>query len=316
MTEAPFLTAASAPGSSPHPARSRLWLATAAVIFSAACWGLATVATKGLLEEVPPFQLLGLQLGASVTFLWLCVGVLRPSFAGSDRMGGILVSGFLEPGLAYGVGVPGLALTSAANATVIGAAEPAFICALAWLLLGVRPGRAVGSVLALAIAGVLMVTLSGAEGLGEGRLSGDALVGLGTAIAALYVVMSSRLVGGMAPLSLAALQQTAGLACVLVLLAGAWGGGYEAPLSLSWPVILTAVATGVVQYALAVWFYLLGLRVLPASIAGLYLALIPVFGMMGAIFFLGESIGPLQVAGALLVIAAIGTLGLVSRPSA
>lgn len=298
------------------PRRGRVWLATLAIILSAACWGLATVATKGLLEEVPPFQLLGLQLGASVTFLWCCVGVARPSFAGLERITAVLASGMLEPGLAYALAVPGLALTTAANATVIGAAEPVFICALAWLLLGDRPSRGVSGVLALAIAGVLMVTLSGVEGLGQGRLWGDALVGLGTAVAALYVVMSSRLVGSMAPLSLAALQQSAGLACVLVLLAGAWGSGFEAPSALSWTLILTAAATGVVQYALAVWFYLLGLRMLSAPIAGLYLALIPVFGLAGAVLALGETVAPLQMVGAVLVIAAMGLLGLLRRAGA
>ncbi|QTL03186.1 DMT family transporter [Aquabacter sp. L1I39] len=314
MSEPSSLPATQAPHAL-RIARGRLWLATGAVIASAACWGLATVATKGLLETIPAFQLLALQLGGSVAFLWLCVGLLRPAGAGREEMPAILASGLLEPGLAYGLAVPGLALTSAANATVIGAAEPAFICALAWLLLGLRPGRGVAVVLGLAISGVLMVTLSDAEGLGQGRLSGDGLVGMGTAVAALYVVMSSRLLSATAPLSLAALQQTAGLGCVLCLFACTWALGYEHPVAPSWPLLLAAGATGVIQYALAVWFYLLGLRFLTPAVAGLYLALIPVFGMAGAVLVLGEVIGPIQVAGAAIVIAAIGWLGLLQRSS-
>lgn len=312
MTDEPSLPSVPAilPG-----ARVRIWLATGAVVLSAACWGLATVATKGLLDAVPPFQVLALQLAASVGFLWLCATVLRQPLPNKAHLKGILASGTLEPGLAYGVGVPGLALTSAANATVIGAAEPAFICALAWLVLGARPGRGVAGVLVLAIAGVLMVTLSGVEGLGQGRPAGDALVGLGTAFAALYVVMSSRLVGAISPLSLAAAQQTVGLACVLILLAGAWGTGFEEPASLNWELVGAAAATGIVQYALAVWFYLTGLRILPASVAGLYLALIPVFGMAGAVLILGEIIGPAQLAGAVLVIGAMIALGFLRSPS-
>lgn len=314
MSDAPSFPSAPAATSSSNGKRGRRWLATAAVILSAACWGLSTVVTKGLLDEVPPFQVLSVQLAASVSFLWLCVATLRTPLPRLHNIRGILASGVLEPGLAYGVGVPGLALTSAANATVIGAAEPAFICALAWIILGARPGRGVAAVLVLAIAGVLMVTLSGAEGLGQGGPLGDALVGLGTAFAALYVVMSSRLLGGISPLGLAAAQQTAGLACVLLLLAAAWGTGFEAPASMSFALIIITASTGIVQYALAVWFYLAGLRVLPASVAGLYLALIPVFGMTGAVLVLGEGISAVQAAGALLVIGAIAVLGLLRAP--
>lgn len=316
MTDEPSLRAVPAVRPTVNGARGRIWLATGAVIVSAACWGLATVATKGLLDEVPPFQVLALQLAASVGFLWLCLSVMRERLPDRTHLKGILASGALEPGLAYGVGVPGLALTSAANATVIGAAEPAFICALAWILLGARPGRGVAGVLVLASAGVLMVTLSGAEGLGQGRPAGDALVGLGTAFAALYVVMSSRLVGSISPLSLAATQQTAGLACVLILLVGAWGMGFEAPASLNWALVSAAAATGIIQYALAVWFYLMALRILAPSVAGLYLALIPVFGMLGAVLILGEAIGPVQMAGAVLVIGAMSALGFLRSPSA
>ncbi len=315
MNDVPSATAA--PTRAPAlPPSGRLWLATGAVILSAACWGLATVATKGLLEELPPFQVLAVQLAASVCFLWLGAAVLRAPIPDMACLRGIAASGLLEPGLAYGVGVPGLALTSAANATVIGAAEPAFICALAWIVLGTRPGREVAAVLVFALAGVLMVTLSGAEGLGQGRPLGDAMVGLGTAFAALYVVMSSRLLGAIPPLSLAASQQTVGLACVLGLLGVAWSSGYETPVSMRWGLVLATMATGIVQYGLAVWFYLWGLRVLPAPVAGLYLALIPVFGMVGAVLVLRETVSGIQAVGAILVIGAIAALGFLRAPSA
>lgn len=59
------------------------------------------------------------------------------------------------------------------------------------------------------------------------------------------------------------------------------------------------------QYALAIWLYLLGMKTLPAGIASLFLALIPVFGVAGAMVFLGETLAPLQWGGCALVIGAV-----------
>ena len=294
-----------------------------AIVCSAACWGLATVATKGALETLPPFFILAVQLTASVSFLWTAVCLSGASLRGV-RGGGIALSGLLEPGLAYGVGVPGLALTSAANASVISTVEPALICAIAWLLLRDRPSRTVAAALVLAMAGVALVTVSGAEAnwatdgsaSAGGHLAGDALILLGTLFAALYVVVSSRLVGHLAPLPLAALQQSVGLAFALVLLLGVWTLGIETlPQTLPLETLLLVAGSGIVQYALAVWLYLTGLSVLPPAVAGLFLTLIPVFGVSGAMIFLGEAVAPLQWVGGGLVILAVSAVIRGRRPA-
>jgi drug/metabolite transporter (DMT)-like permease len=58
----------------------------------------------------------------------------------------------------------------------------------------------------------------------------------------------------------------------------------------------------VIQYALAFWLYMVGLKGIPAGMAGLFLTTTPIFGIIGGIIFLGEQIGLLQIAGAGLVI--------------
>lgn len=65
------------------------------------------------------------------------------------------------------------------------------------------------------------------------------------------------------------------------------------------------LASGVVQYALAFWLYLIGLRVFSIGAAGLFLTLIPVFGAGGAVLFLGERLSPNELAGCGIVIAAV-----------
>jgi drug/metabolite transporter (DMT)-like permease len=281
-------------------------LAIAAMVLSAACWGCATVMTKGALDQVPPFTLLALQLASGVTFLWVAAAVMRTTIVLEPGTGRAAATGLLEPGLSYGLGVPGLALTTAANASIIGAAEPALIILVAWAFFRHRPSGRLALAVLIAMIGIILVTLSDLDSPGHGDLRGDLLVLLGTAFAALYVVSSSRFVTQIAPLPLAALQQSVGLAAALVLLAGALLiGGERLPVAISPDMLLLAAASGIVQYALAFWLYLIGLKVLSPGVAGLFLALIPVFGIGGAAVFLGESLMVLQGAGVVLVIVAV-----------
>ncbi len=288
------------------PARHRA-MAIGALVLSAACWGMATVMSKGALERVPPFTLLALQLAASSAFLWTAVAVTRTPVRLGPHGRAILASGLLEPGLAYAVALPGLALTRASDASIISAAEPAFICALIWMATRTRPRTGVLLALGLATVGVLLVIVAPSPVLAAAhRGLGNLLVLAGTAIAALYVVVSGRLVGMLAPLPLAALQQSAGLGSAVGLLCVGVATGAEAlPAALPPPVLALAALSGVVQYALAVWFYLVGLKRIPAETAGLFLALIPVFGIVGAALFLGEAPNARQLAGAFLVAAAV-----------
>jgi drug/metabolite transporter (DMT)-like permease len=288
-----------------RPAHRGLALAVAGMVASAACWGLAMVMTKGALAQVPPFTLLAIQLGASVGFLW-AAAVTGARIPLGRRARRAAATGLLEPGLAYGVGVPGVALTTASNASVIGPAESAFILPLAWLLFGHRPGIRLALAILTAMAGVTLISLSDPGDLALGHAAGDLLVLAGTLFAAFYVVASSRLVGEFAPLPLAALQQTVGPGFALLLPAATLLLGWERPPAAIAPAaLLLAVDSGVVQYALAIWLYLLGMKTLPAGIAGLFLALIPVFGVASAMVFLGETLAPLQWGGCALVIGAV-----------
>jgi drug/metabolite transporter (DMT)-like permease len=218
-------------------------------------------------------------------------------------------TGLIEPGLAYAVGVPGLALTTAGNAAVIAALEPVFVLFGVWLLYGNRPGATGMGAVATAVAGVALVSLPAAGGLGAGSLPGDALVLLGTALAAVYVLASSRLAPTMPALLLTALQQTAGLILAAGLTAAALVAGWQAlPAQVDAAMLALAVAAGLIQYALAFWLYLVGLKGLPPGLAGVFLTLTPVFGVMGGVLFLGETVAASQMAGIALVILSLGVL--------
>lgn len=282
--------------------------AVAAAVLSAACWGSATVMSKGLLAVLPPLTLLVVQLLASIAFLWIAVLCLRLRVQLDRPARRASLSGLLEPGLSYCVGIAGLALTTASNASLIGTTEPLFILLLAWLLLRERIGGGVVGLALLASLGLGLVVLPDIRnGGGEGSSLGDALVVLGTLFAALYVIATRKLVMTLDPLPLSALQQSVGLLWTLGVLALALAVGAvnlglrDIPLE----VLLFAAFSGIVQYALAFWFYLFALRRLPASVAAFYLTLIPVFGVGAAYLFLGETLTGVQWLGAALIVVSV-----------
>ena len=299
-------TAALNAGRSPALGRA---MAIAALVGSAASWGLATVMTKATLATLPAFTLLAIQLTGSVSCLWIAVLLLRKPVRldrGSRRAA---LSGLLEPGFAYAVTIPGLSLTSAATTSMIGAVEPVLVCGVAWLILRERPRPAVLAAILGAAVGAALVTFSGPSSAeASAPLLGNLLVLAGTLFAAIYVVLSSRLLAHTPALALVALQQSVGLIFALVLSAAALSSGWEhVPATLSLPALLFALGSGVAQYALPFWLYLTGLTVLRTSTSALFLALIPVFGAGGAVFFLGEAIYPQQLLGCAVVVIAVAT---------
>jgi drug/metabolite transporter (DMT)-like permease len=277
-----------------------------ALVLAAACWGGATVITKHVLTDVPPLTLLVLQLTVSVVFLWAIVlvqGLRLPQRSDIVRLGGI---GILNPGLAYTFGLLGLTYTTASMGTPLWAAEPILILGLAWLILREHLTRTLVAFSLLAITGVVLV--AGIDvGLEQtSLLLGNGLILTGVACCALYTVLTRRMVTNLDRLLIVVLQQTLALAWALAIWPLEWarGGAVSlttiSPASWGW-----AALSGVLYYALAFWCYIIGLKQMPASMVGLFLNLIPIFGVAGAYLFLGERLTLMQAIGGALILLAV-----------
>lgn len=277
------------------------------MIGSAAAWAGGLVATKHALDvaDTSASSLLVLQLVASIAALALGCVVTGSSPRGAWRSGWV---GLLEPGLAYQLALAGLALTSAASASILGSLEPAVVPLVAWVLLRERPTAPLLAVVGGATVGATLVSLSPSTG---GRsLAGDLLVVASVVTAALYVVIASRRAADVAPLPTALGQQTWALGLVAVVaLGGAVVAGTGELPPLRTDVLLWASGSGVLGYAVPFWLYLSALRVMPVARAATYLTLIPVFGVALSVALLGETMTGIQVVGAAVVVAslALGT---------
>lgn len=288
----------------------------AVMVLSAGCWGLGTVMSKGALEQFPPLTLLNLQLIASVVFLWSMVALncFHKSFRRFEvsqskplltwKTMTFALSGLLEPGLAYTLGHLGLSMTTASNTTLISTAEPVVITGLAVLLLKERVGILLLMLSMTTIAGVFL-TIGFDPQLSYDSLIGDSFIALGTCCAALYVILSRRGVERIDPLPLAALQQSAGLGWIMLMWLVLEQHENIQFASISPMVWGLVIVSGIMQFSLAFWLYLIALLGIPASLAAQFLTLIPIFGVCGAYVFLGERLTMIQGLGMVLIVSAV-----------
>ncbi|ABE37781.1 protein of unknown function DUF6, transmembrane [Rhodopseudomonas palustris BisB5] len=263
--------------------------------------------SRDLLNTVPPSQLLVIQLTASVAAL---AGLALPNMPWRYRSRGMLRAsaiGILEPGLTYSIGLIGLSLTTAGSASIIGATEPIMIVLIAWLFLSQRPSPRLAVCIVIAVIGLLMVSGETLFRPGQGNALGDGLIVLATVSAASYVVLSAKVAAHFPAATLAMAQQLAGLAFVFAVFVVVQAFGLERPIlaELSLSIVAYAAVSGIIQYAIAFWLYLIGLRYLTPGAAGLWLTLVPVFGIFGAFVWLDEIPTPVMLAGAALIIGAV-----------
>jgi drug/metabolite transporter (DMT)-like permease len=284
---------------------------TISLVLASAFWGVATVISKKLLASVPPIPFLIVQLAPSVSLLWVLVLVGGVQQVQKRGLLPLALLGWLNPGLSYTLSMLGLTRTTASVATLLWAAEPALIIAIALPVLREQLTFRLIVTTVMAACGVFLVT-GLAEGLpAAGNGYGDALILGGVLCCALYTVLSRKISSGTDVLFTVALQQSAGLVWVVVL----WpfelrGAGDEHLLSLPWSEWIGVAVSGLMYYTAAFWFYLTGLRSVPATIAGGFLNLIPVFGIAAAYMLLGERLTFSQWAGAAVIVLAVLALSI------
>lgn len=286
-------------------------------ILAALCWGVATVMSKSVLDSFSPVFLLVVQLIASVVSLWAFIlirqlPIPRLAFADVAKFASL---GLLEPGLAYLLGLTGLAETDASSATLIQATEAIMIIIVSALLF--RERTTIQFILwsVMAVGGLLIALGAFSGNDGDSRsFVGNALIFAGTMAAALYVVLSSRFATRIDPIYIVAWQQTVALGFALLLLPveSMLYPEIQATAMATIPldIWLLAAISGIVQYALAFSLYISALRMISVNYAGSFLNLVPLFGLTSAFVFLHEKLSLLQLIGAAITVIAVTYINL------
>jgi len=279
------------------------------MVLAAACWGFATVMSKGVLAYIPPLTLLVVQLTASIASLWTVIFAGRVKIHLGRRILVPALFGLLEPGLDHTLSLIGLTWTTASMSTLIWDIEPIIIIGLALVILREHVTWPLLTFSVIAISGVVLVAGVSTNMQGNGVLFGNLLVLAGVFCCSLYTVLTRRVVSTLDTLPLVALQQTVAWVWALAIWPTELLHGAIQNLStvnaVGWG---WAALSGIVYYASAYLFYISGLKKTPASFAGFYFNLIPIFGVTGAYLFLGERLVALQWLGAVLILFSVGSI--------
>jgi probable blue pigment (indigoidine) exporter len=292
----------STPSVRPSTARG----AVAALTAAAACWGIGTVVSKQVVDDIAPLSLLAVQLMVSCLFLLTIATVRRERFVWAPPMRRLAALGVLNPGLAYAIGLVGLTSITASMYVVLWATEPVLILLLAAIVLREHVPAARAIAVVGAVLGVLLVVYQPGT---AGAATGVTLTLLSVGVCALYTVMTRRWMLDDTSLAVVLAQQAAALVFAVALasvveMGGGAGWDLAAVGASTW---IGAGVSGILYYGLGFWFYLAGLRHVPASYAGAFLPLIPLFGIAAG-FLVGERLEAWQWVGAIVVVIATGAV--------
>lgn len=303
----------------------RVWWAPVALAVASSCWGISVPLSKKAVDVLPPATLLSLQLLVSIIVLWAALLLRRqPALETSPpitrrNLYHACLSGVLQPGTTFLLVTVGLLLTSANEVALLDAIEPIIIMAMAAVLLKERISNIQYICALSALLGAVLVMLPQVDmaAVSLRGLIGDLLVLTGLFIAALYVILSRRLISSYDGLHLAAVQQSAAWVFSLVALIVAYLFGIQPiPITaMTGEIILVVILSGLLQFALPFWLYLLALRHVRASVTALFLPLIPLSGVITAYFLLDETLTAGQWLGALLIIFAVLGSSLLNKGS-
>jgi drug/metabolite transporter (DMT)-like permease len=279
---------------------SRLALAVAAGVVVALLYGGQFVISRWSIQRTLSMWDLAALRFAPAGLLLLPV-LLRHGVAGAAGIGwGRAVALAIAAGAPYTLILyGGLALAPAADgAVIITGATPVISAALVWLWFGERPWPARLGGLALVVAGLVLVGWPGiAGGAAERTWLGDLLFAVDAVLWGLYTVLARR--WHVDPLRATAVVWTlAAAAYVPIYLAVAGPRLLAAPRG---EVLFQALYQGVGVAIVALALYSWAIRVLGASVASLFMPLVPVFGTLLAIPVLGETPAGIQLVGILAV---------------
>jgi O-acetylserine/cysteine efflux transporter len=268
-----------------------------ALVVAAGLWGVAVSGTKYALGGFDPLTLLSIELLAGAGVLWAALLIRGYRPPGSWWLPALL--GLLEPALAYLGDTFGLSLTSAVHGAVINGLESGLVVLLAAVLLRETVTRPAILAIVLALGGL---TVLAGPGTGGGTVAGDLLVAGGVLSASLYTIVAKRFDDGSDALSLTAWQFTvAALVSLLVTVTRWTAGSGTGTVSAAPRFWLAAVLVGAGGFGISFLLFNMAIVRVDAGRAAVVLNLIPVFGVVSAVVFLGEGVTRRDSLGAILI---------------
>lgn len=271
----------------------------AAVAAAIITWGFVSPLVKYASLSGPALAFYRLWLGAIVLLLVIRIG--------RTPLHREIWKWALPAGVVFGTNmvlfVVSVKMTTVANATLIGALQPAIVLLVAGPWFGEVVTRRQIACVALAIVGVAVVIV-GSAGAPEWNPAGDALAMLSVLAFTAYFLISKQ---ARATVGTLEYMTVVHLAAALV----------ATPIALAHPgalvsfdpvdvliVLFFALVSGTAGQFVISWAH----RYVDVSLSSLMMLGVPVVAAITAWLLLGESLGSVQIAGGLITLAAIGAM--------
>jgi len=284
------------------------------ILFAVVVWGSSFIATKVVIQELPPVTVVWLRFAMGVLILGGAV-VLRQQWQMPrwKDLGYFLLLGFLGITFHQWLQSNGLVTAQASTTAWIVATMPAFIALLGWLALKEQMGAIRWLGILLAAAGVLLVITQGdlaSLGMGRFRSAGNMLILISAPNWAVFSVLSRPGLQKHPPARMMFYVMSLGWLLTTVLcFAGPGVSGVSQLTVRGW---LALGFLGIFCSGFAYIFWYDALESLPASQVGAFLYIEPLVGVLAAAVILGEPLIWASIAGGTIILLGVW---LVNRPA-
>jgi len=270
-------------------------------------WSGNWIVGRGLHADIPPMAMTFFRWLFAILilapFAWRHVKHDWPILRAHWRI--LVVLGAIGVGTHNSLAYLGLNYTTATNGVILNSFIPVMIVTMSWLFLREKllPVQLAG--VAISLAGVLTILSEGhLQALLGFRLNiGDIFIILSMAMWSVYTLMLRRRPAGLNVMSFLWVVAIIGNACVLPLWLGEMALGHF--VAWSWTNVAALLAVALFSSVLAYLFWNRGVEEVGANIAGLFVHLMPVFGIVLAWLFLSEELAPYHVMGIVLILSGI-----------
>lgn len=285
--------------------RNRRLAAEGALVLAALFYGITFPLVRDALRDITPFAyLVGRFTVAVLCVAPFAVGAFRAASTSDRRLllrAGLLAGAFLFAG--YATQTVGLQYTSASTSAFITGLNVVFVPVIVAVMQRRLPSPAVGTGIALAVAGLYLLTGTDVQ-LGRG----DLLTLAGALLFAFHIVAIGSYVNRV-PQSSFTTMQLAVVAALCIPPAGAQGVGTVTAFAI-FAIVFTGIACSAIALPLQLW----GQRQIAPTRAALILLSEPVFAAVAS-YVNGERLDTTQVVGAAVILVGIAVSELAPRGS-
>ncbi|WP_253943948.1 DMT family transporter [Nocardioides marmotae] len=285
--------ASAAPAARPTPDRRTSLLAAGALLAMTACWGSTFFLIKDLLDRVPTLDFLAVRFAIAGVVMVLVAPRAVQRLSPESRRHALVLGGVY--GLAQILQTSGLAHTAASVSGFITGMYVVLTPVLAALLLRTRTTRTTWAAVALATAGLGVLTLDGvAVGFGE------AITLVSAVLYALHIVGLGAWSNAREALGMSIVQLL--VIAVVCLVATAPDGIVLPPTPADWlSVVYMALFAGALALIGQTWAQ----AHLPPTRSAIIMSMEPVFAAFFAVLLGGEALTARMALGGLMVLAAM-----------